>query len=78
VLGIGKNAHLIASDATALDGWVQGIIYLKNQDIATLHGESFDLTTVSGGTAAAPKLRKIEVEARATGEGIFLTQVSHG
>jgi glucosamine--fructose-6-phosphate aminotransferase (isomerizing) len=71
VLGIGKDAQFIASDAAALDGWVQDIIYLKDQDIAALDGESFHLATVSGGTAAAPKLRKIEVEARATGRGLF-------
>ena len=71
VLGIGKDAQFIASDAAALDGWVQDIIYLKDQDIAALDGESFHLATVNGSTAAAPKLRKIEVEARATGKGLF-------
>jgi len=71
VLGIGKDAQFIASDAAALDGWVDDVIYMKDQDIAALDGESFHLATVSGSTAAPPKLRKIEVEARATGKGRF-------
>ncbi|MEI8294700.1 MAG: glutamine--fructose-6-phosphate transaminase (isomerizing) [bacterium] len=71
VLGIGKEAGFIASDAAALDGWVEDLIYLKDQDIAALDGETFHLATVSGNTAGAPKLRKIEVEARSNGKGRF-------
>ena len=71
VLGIGKDAQFIASDAAALDGWVQDVIYLKDQDIAALDGESFHIAKVNGSEAAVPKLRKIEVEARATGKGGF-------
>ena len=71
VLGIGKDAQFIASDAAALDGWVQDVIYLKDQDIAALDGESFHIAKVNGSEASVPKLRKIEVEARATGKGGF-------
>ena len=71
VLGIGKDAQFIASDAAALDGWVQDVVYLKDQDIAALDGESFHIAKVNGSEAAVPKLRKIEVEARATGKGGF-------
>lgn len=71
VLGIGKDAQFIASDAAALDGWVQDVIYLKDQDIAALDGESFLLAKVNGMEAAAPKLRKIQIESRATGKGAF-------
>ena len=71
VLGIGDENRFIASDAAALDGWVEDIIYLKDQDIAALDGETFHIATVDGGISAAPKIRKIEVEARATGKGRF-------
>jgi glucosamine--fructose-6-phosphate aminotransferase (isomerizing) len=71
VLGIGKDSQFIASDAAALDGWVQDVVYLKDQDIAALDGESFHITKVNGSEATAPKLQKIEVEARATGKGVF-------
>jgi glucosamine--fructose-6-phosphate aminotransferase (isomerizing) len=71
VLGIGKDSQFIASDAAALDGWVQNVVYLKDQDIAALDGESFHITKVNGSEATAPKLQKIEVEARATGKGVF-------
>jgi glucosamine--fructose-6-phosphate aminotransferase (isomerizing) len=71
VLGIGKEARFVASDGAALDGWVDDLIYLKDQDIAALDGETFHLATVSGNSAGAPKLRKIEVEARSTGKGRF-------
>lgn len=71
VLGIGKDSQFIASDAAALDGWVQDVVYLKDQDIAALDGESFHIAKVNGSEAAVPKLRKIEVEARATGKGVF-------
>jgi len=57
VLGIGKDAQFIASDAAALDGWVDDVIYMKDQDIAALDGESFHLATVSGNAASPPKLR---------------------
>lgn len=71
VLGIGREAQFIASDAAALDGWAQDVIYLKDQDIAALDGESFLLAKVDGMEAAAPKLRKIQIESRATGKGPF-------
>jgi glucosamine--fructose-6-phosphate aminotransferase (isomerizing) len=50
---------------------VQDVVYLKDQDIAALDGESFHIAKVNGSEAAVPKLRKIEVEARATGKGVF-------
>lgn len=71
VLGIGKDSQFIASDAAALDGWVKDVVYLKDQDIAALDGESFHIAKVNGSEAAVPKLQKIEVEARATGKGGF-------
>ena len=71
VLGVGDQNRFIASDAAALDGWVEDIIYLKDQDIAALDGETFHIATVAGGIVTAPKIRKIQVEARATGKGRF-------
>lgn len=71
VLGLGKEAQFIASDASALEGWVRDVVFLKDQEIAALDGTSFHLATVSGAAAAAPKLRRIEIEAHATGKKGF-------
>jgi len=71
VLGMGKESQFIASDAAAIAGWAGDVVFLKDHDIAVLDGANLVMATVDGQPAGAPKIRKIEVEATASGKGRF-------
>ncbi|MBQ7507526.1 MAG: glutamine--fructose-6-phosphate transaminase (isomerizing) [Lachnospiraceae bacterium] len=50
IIGKGKEANLIASDATALLKHTRNVYYLENNEIAVIHEDSIDFVNVDGDT----------------------------
>jgi len=48
VLGVGRGEHFLASDAMALAGITEHIIYLEEGDIADVHPDRYTLTQANG------------------------------
>ena len=46
ILGIGDGEHIIASDASALIGRTQNVVYLKDEEIVHLTRSAFSVTTL--------------------------------
>jgi len=51
VLGIGKGAHFLASDVSAIVGHTRDVVYLNDYEIVAITGEGFTLSTVEGNGA---------------------------
>ena len=49
VLGIGKGEHFLASDVGAIVNRTREVVYLKDFDIATIHADGFEITSLPGG-----------------------------
>jgi glucosamine--fructose-6-phosphate aminotransferase (isomerizing) len=49
VLGIGKGEHFLASDVGAIVNRTREVVYLKDFDIATIHADGFEITSLRGG-----------------------------
>ena len=71
MIGEAFDQNTERSRSALLHAMQEALRHVRGPYAIALDGESFHLTTVSGGVASVPKLRKIEVEARATGKGLF-------
>ena len=49
VLGIGKGEHFLASDLSAIASHTREVVFLKDFDIAAVHSDGFELSTLPGG-----------------------------
>lgn len=48
VLGIGKGEHFLSSDVSALVSHTREVVYLKDYELAILHADSFQVTSLTG------------------------------
>lgn len=63
VLGMGQNENYLSSDASALVGYAQKVVYLKDNDIVTITSDDFAVT--SSQTAIPSSIELCEIEAQA-------------
>ena len=69
IIGIGDDGHFLASDVTAVAAHTRQIVYLEDNDIATITADSFGVTNF--GTASDVKVSQIEFDATAVERGEF-------
>lgn len=53
VLGIGENEYIVASDASAIVGYMRHVIYLNDDEMATLTREGYSTKTIKNETVNA-------------------------
>ena len=70
VLGIGKSAHFLASDVSAIVGHTRDVVYLNDYEIAALTSEGFTLSTVEG-SGADYNVTKVDMTDEDVGKGDY-------
>ena len=69
IIGIGNQEHFLASDATAVAPHTRQVVYLEDNDIATITSEAFAVT--NSGATSDVKISQIEFNATAVEQGAF-------
>jgi glucosamine--fructose-6-phosphate aminotransferase (isomerizing) len=63
VIGVGKNEFLIASDQSPLAGLVNNVVFLSDQEIATVRRDgTFELKSIGDNASRKPVLKELELE----------------
>lgn len=70
LLGIGEDEFLLASDIAAIAGRTRNVVYLKDGEIAHVHGGSFSITTIDDQSVNAV-IETVEWEEEDTNMGDF-------
>jgi len=69
IIGIGQGEHFLASDATAIAAHTRQVVYLQDNDIATVTADTFAVTNAGGATDV--KVSQIDFDAAAVEQGEF-------
>src|SRR5204862_3712764 len=67
IIGIGDQEHFLASDATAVAPHTRQVVYLEDNDIATITAEAFGVT--NSGATSGVKIRQIDFNCAAGEQG---------
>ena len=70
IIGIADGEHFLASDANALVAHTRQVVYLNDYDVATIHADGFDVTSLGTDTARV-QISQIEFSAEAAEKGGF-------
>jgi glucosamine--fructose-6-phosphate aminotransferase (isomerizing) len=70
VLGIGKGEHFLASDVGAIVNRTREVVYLKDFDLATIHPEGFEITSLRGGRSGY-EISSVDFEERDVEKGDY-------
>lgn len=70
VIGIGNEEYFLASDATPIVEYTRNVIYLKDNDIAVLKGDSMVLKTIDN-EIQTPYVHELEISLEAIEKGGF-------
>lgn len=60
VLGIGKESYLLASDATALLPHTKSVVFLEDNQLASLKTNGLSITDIEKDIAVEPKITKLD------------------
>lgn len=69
-IGIGKGQFLIASDATAMAGFINQVVHLNDGDLVVLKKDSFTLKSISNKPVSV-KISNIDIHIGDIGKGSF-------
>ena len=69
IIGIGDQEHFLASDATAVAPHTRQVVYLEDNDIATITSDAFGIT--NSGATSDVKISQIDYNATAVEQGAF-------
>ncbi len=70
IIGIADGEHFLASDANALVSHTRQAVYLNDYDVATIHADGFEVTSLGTDTARV-QISQIEFSADAAEKGDF-------
>ncbi|MFH1067948.1 MAG: glutamine--fructose-6-phosphate transaminase (isomerizing) [bacterium] len=70
VLGLGENENFLSSDAAALVGYTQKVIYLKDNDIVSITPHEFNVMA-NGSGATQVEIEEIEIKAHEADLGSY-------
>lgn len=70
IIGIGKEAHFLASDANAIVAHTKKVVYLNDYDVATITPESFEVSNLGTDTAKV-QISNLEFSHEDVGRGKF-------
>ncbi len=71
VIGIGKDEYFVASDASALVGYCEEIIYLDDDELAILAPEGFKIESSKNNCCVLKKAEKLEMNVEKIRKGKF-------
>jgi glucosamine--fructose-6-phosphate aminotransferase (isomerizing) len=60
-IGIGNGEYFIASDATPIIEYTKSVVYLNDNDVATITKNSFSLKTVDAEEELTPEIQELEL-----------------
>jgi glucosamine--fructose-6-phosphate aminotransferase (isomerizing) len=69
IIGVGDDEHFLASDVTAIAAHTRNVVYLQDNDIATITADNFSV--VNAGGPSDVKISQIEFDAAAAEQGGF-------
>ncbi len=70
IVGVGKDEHFLASDASAIVAHTRQVAYLNDYDVATIEADRFDVKNLGADTAHV-QISQIEYSAEAAEKGRF-------
>ena len=70
IVGVGKDEHFLASDASAIVAHTRQVAYLNDYDVATIEADRFDVKSLGSDTARV-QISQIEYSAEAAEKGRF-------
>ena len=70
IVGVGKDEHFLASDASAIVAHTRQVAYLNDYDVATIEADRFDVKNLGSDTARV-QISQIEYNAEAAEKGRF-------
>lgn len=70
IVGVGKDEHFLASDASAIVAHTRQVAYLNDYDVATIEADRFDVKNLGSDTAHV-QISQIEYSAEAAEKGRF-------
>jgi glutamine---fructose-6-phosphate transaminase (isomerizing) len=70
IIGIGEGEHFVASDVTAVAAHTRKVVYLQDNDLATITADNFSVTNF-GAPSANVQVSQIEFDATAVERGDF-------
>src|SRR5690606_25416527 len=70
IVGVGKDEHFLASDASAIIAHTRQVAYLNDYDVATIEADRFDVKNLGADTAHV-QISQIEYSAEAAEKGRF-------
>lgn len=68
VIGLGKNEFFLASDATPIVEYTKEVIYLNDEEIATLKKDSYKITNIED-IPQTPAIQKLDLDLEALEKG---------
>ena len=68
IIGIGDDEHFVASDVTAVAAHTRKVVYLQDNDIATVTSDAFIVTNADASSASV-QISQIDFEASAVEQG---------
>ncbi len=70
IVGVGRDEHFLASDASAIVAHTRQVAYLNDYDVATIEADRFDVKNLGSDTAHV-QISQIEYSAEAAEKGRF-------
>jgi len=70
IVGVGKDEHFLASDASAIVAHTRQVAYLNDYDVATIEADRFDVKNLGSDTAHV-QISQLEYSAEAAEKGRF-------
>ncbi|MCS7008698.1 MAG: glutamine--fructose-6-phosphate transaminase (isomerizing), partial [Chthoniobacterales bacterium] len=71
VLGIGSGEHFLASDVTAIVGHTREVVYFKDNEIAEITAEGFEIFSLTGSTGGSVEIHSVDFDAEAVELGPY-------
>jgi glucosamine--fructose-6-phosphate aminotransferase (isomerizing) len=71
VLGLGRHAHYVASDTTALVGYTRDVVYLEDNQVAVLRPDEVTLLDLHSGAPLPLRRERVDWDAGDMGLGRF-------